>query len=555
MSNLLDRASILLTPTAVSNETLHSVKPVQTFSDELITNGSFDADTNWTKFSNATISGGTANLPNASAAVRQTGILELNTKYKITYDVISSNSNNALFTTRGGTSLTIDLPSSVGSHTVFGRTGSSGGAEFFISVKPFSASIVIDNVSVKKVTDGDFDFTRATTATRVNSSSLIESVAAGLPRIDFLSGTGQFLLEPSSTNLFTNSQDFDTFGKGGGITVSNSTELAPTGLNEAQLIQYSGSSHAFFRVGFSSIGTETTSSIFAKKGNWRYFGLRLFENSGSPVNHTVFDFDTNAFVQVTSGYIASFDVLPNGWYRLKVTNLSTDRTISHFCGFSITDASGVENNPTFGQAANVHVFGAQLEEKSFATSYIPTSGSIVTRNADLANNSGNPSLIDTTQGVLYTETACLVDGDNNRAISIGSDGQNVASIQYNPTSNRILGRYRNAGNFECQVQFDVADRTQFSKIAFRYKQDDFVLFVNGVKVGIDDTSGNVLSANTFTSLALNSGMSGVGQPFEGKVKCVAVFKEFLNNDELECLTGSGFDSFTALAEAGSYTII
>ena len=33
---------------------------------------------------------------------------------------------------------------------------------------------------------GDFDFTRATTATRVNSSGLIESVLSGLPRIDFL---------------------------------------------------------------------------------------------------------------------------------------------------------------------------------------------------------------------------------------------------------------------------------------------------------------------------------------------------------------------------------
>ena len=43
--------------------------------------------------------------------------------------------------------------------------------------------------------------------------------------------------------------------------------------------------------------------------------------------------------------------------------------------------------------------------------------------------------------------------------------------------------------------------------------------------------------------------------FFGKTKCVAVFKEALNNDELECLTGEGYDSFNALALANNYTII
>ena len=44
MSNLLDKASILLTPTAFSDGTLHSIKPIQTFGSELVTNGTFDND-------------------------------------------------------------------------------------------------------------------------------------------------------------------------------------------------------------------------------------------------------------------------------------------------------------------------------------------------------------------------------------------------------------------------------------------------------------------------------------------------------------------------------
>ncbi len=39
MSNLLEKASIILTPTAYSDGTLHSVKPLQTLGSELVTNG------------------------------------------------------------------------------------------------------------------------------------------------------------------------------------------------------------------------------------------------------------------------------------------------------------------------------------------------------------------------------------------------------------------------------------------------------------------------------------------------------------------------------------
>jgi len=200
--------------------------------------------------------------------------------------------------------------------------------------------------------------------------------------------------------------------------------------------------------------------------------------------------------------------------------------------------SGPQNNSGVLQNSNYsgkafRIGGMQIEQQSFATSYIPTSGTATTRNKDEANSSGDTSLINTVEGVLYTETACLTDGDNNRAISVALDNNNYASIQYNPTTNRILGRYRNAGNFESQIQFDVTDRTQFSKIAFRYKQDDFALFVNGVKVGTD-TSGSVLSADTFTSL--NLGTSTTANLFEGKVKTVAVYKEFLTDAQLISLT-------------------
>lgn len=55
-----------------------------------------------------------------------------------------------------------------------------------------------------------FDFTRASSATRVNKDGLIETVPSGKPRIDFLDNTsGHLLLEPSRTNDIQRSEQFD----------------------------------------------------------------------------------------------------------------------------------------------------------------------------------------------------------------------------------------------------------------------------------------------------------------------------------------------------------
>ena len=60
MADIYPKPSILLTPTAYDNGSLHSVKPVKTFGSELVTNGTFDTDSDWIKSTGWTISGGKA---------------------------------------------------------------------------------------------------------------------------------------------------------------------------------------------------------------------------------------------------------------------------------------------------------------------------------------------------------------------------------------------------------------------------------------------------------------------------------------------------------------
>ena len=436
-----------------------------------------------------------------------------------------------------------------------------------ILVTPTAISAAALHCIKPNTATGDFSFTRLTTSTRVNSSGLIESVSGSFPRIDFLGGTGHVLLEPQSTNTATYSNDFtqgDIFNGSTDPSLSDTIltatqGTAPDGTNSAQLLKDDSdggsgqTSLDYFSVNVVSDNFNTV-SIFVKKSlsnNFIYMQTAGYDSGTS--DRSWFDIQNGTLGTTSSEHTTKIEDYGNGWFRCSATFKTTTDLVG---SFRIILATADNNTSITRDGTNgVLLFGLQAESddsRNFATSYIPTSGATVTRNGDFASGAGDSSLLSTTEGVLYTETACLVDGTNNRAIAVSSDNNNYASIQYNPTSNRVLGRYRNAGTFVSAIQFDVSDRTQFSKIAFRYKQDDFALFIDGVQVGTD-TSGNVLSADTFTSL--NFSTATTSNSFEGKAKCVAVFKEFLDNDELECLTGSGFDSFTALAEAGSYTII
>ena len=75
------------------------------------------------------------------------------------------------------------------------------------------------------------------------------------------------------------------------------------------------------------------------------------------------------------------------------------------------------------------------------------------------------------------------------------------------------------------------------------------MWVNGTEVSTD-TSGSVpIGLNDLSFDRANI------LNFYGKTKALAVYKEALTNDELEGLTGEGYDTFNALALANNYTII
>lgn len=566
MSNLLEKASILLTPTAYDEERMLTAKPVNNFGNQIVPGFNFEDSSLWTIGTGASISNGQANFVGSQAQVFRNDqpFLDYNTKYQITYEVVLSNTSQGLHTNRGGTCLPLDLPSSVGVHTVYATSNSSGGRSFSIGTRaglPL-ADITISYYSIKKVIGGDFSFTRSSIATRVNSSSLIGSIASSLPRINFLNGCGHLLAEPQKTNTATYSNDFSqgtNFNSGNrtlsDCVLSTSQGIAPDGTNTAQKLtdNNNGGTGAIslnsFGAGLTS-DTDSTVSMFVKKDTVRYFVIKFVNFDTN--QETSFDLDTG-IVNRGTGVMTNYG---NGWYRCSATFSTTTDLVGAIQFLITNDSSSTGGNLRDG-SNSTFLWGYQAEENSFASSYIPTVAFPVTRSFEKFLDSGNSDLINHVEGVVYFNARFLEKTSRNFAKPISiSDGTGV-------NSNTVyLMRIRNSQDtFQVNVKnpdssgggtaVTIPNCDEFFKIAIRYKTGETKVFLNGVQQGPTRTFS--FSLNPFTKLNLSNATGS--EQFEGELKAAAIFKEALSNDELECLTGSGFDSFDILARENGYTII
>jgi len=347
----------------------------------------------------------------------------------------------------------------------------------------------------------DFDFARTSTATRINSSGLVSNVATGVPRISYDSNgdNGHILLEPTSTNLIPYSEDFNSgWTQYGSPTINTSSIISPDGtLNGSKITRGSNQTPLRF-VNVAPLNNEYTFSVYAKKGS---------------VDSMLLDIGDVAQVEFT---------LTDEWQRFTVTQTPT--TYKH-----VDISLGTSVSGDF-----IYIWGAQLEALSFATSYIPSlTGSQEVRATETATGAGSADLINSTEGVLYAEIAALADDNTYRTISLSSGSiSNRVFIQFRSTSGQVNSGIVVSNSLQAVLSHTIT-QTQYIKMAFKYKANDFALWVNGVEVGTD-TSGTTFTANTLTKLNFDSG-SGA-EDFYGKCKAVAVFKEALSDDELTQLT-------------------
>jgi len=322
---------------------------------------------------------------------------------------------------------------------------------------------------------------------------------SGLPRLDYLnSSCPRLLLEPQRTNLALWSENFDNaaWTKIQSSITANSV-TSPDGYTNADTFIADGTlnEHQIRSTGVISLtsGTTYTTSIFAKAGTNNFVQI---VGSGTPYLSTVyanFDIANGVVGNVGAGTTASIQNYGNGWYRCLMTATAQATTSTNTFLVNIVASNTAARGEVNALNTNVYVWGAQCEAGAYATSYIPTLGTSVTRVADDCVKTSATSIIGQTEGVAFIDFDFTGNYSSGGIIPISLDGGSTSEIYFWVQTNGT-------------ARFDVNNTTQQAsitgsigavgrkKVAIAYKQNDFALYINGVQIGTD-TNGTVPATN------------------------------------------------------------
>jgi hypothetical protein len=254
----------------------------------------------------------------------------------------------------------------------------------------------------QEVLDPRITFSRGSIGTRVNRNRLIETVSTNLPRFDYDPVTGEckgLLNEESRSNSLLRSEDFTTTWGASAVSVSSNVITAPDGNTTADKLVENTSFSSFKFVSQSVgtiVGTYTVSAFF--KAGERFSGYIQLLSSGG--NATAgFNLRTGTIIG-GSGTITPYG---NGWYRVSSTATFTSATATVY--IVLYNINGITNYTGDG-TSGIYVWGAQVEEGAFPTSYIPTTASTVTRSADLVEmtRTNFSSWYNQSEGTIYSNT-------------------------------------------------------------------------------------------------------------------------------------------------------
>ena len=411
---------------------------------------------------------------------------------------------------------------------------------------------------------GDFTVTRATTATRVNASGLIESVASGIPRLDYFSSGGTvgcpaLLVEPAATNGILNSADTTTSWSivSGTLSSASIDVIGVSGNNLTVLVTGSTIAGAGRIVrGSNNValasGSTYTISFLVKQTATHTIGGYYVVTTGAASGDIGASFNVSG--SFSSGSIKDNASFTNRIRRVErwgtdvfrcseTFTMSASGTLTNFHLAPLVSTTSISNSAVGTQLG----FAApQIELGSVPTSFIPTTTGTVTRNADVISASGNVSgSIGQTEGSIYVEVDIKkLLGTTQRAfIDIGQTNNRLFLGYGNGITNQIRFLLQTSTGGLVDFQ-SAATTTGIIRIAVGYKNNDSAMYVNGVSVSPLSNGSFTATLTSLTQLSIGSSFN-VGEThfLNDKINAVALYGTRLSNDALMLLSMQGNDAY------------
>lgn len=386
--------------------------------------------------------------------------------------------------------------------------------------------------------DSRVTFTRTgNTATVTNSSGYVVGINANLPRFDFdpiaLTCKG-LLIEDSRTNLCLYSEALDTAASwvvGNASVTANATTAPSNTLTADKLVEdVAASEHSVTQTIAYVTNNAVTLSVYAKTSG-RNLRILMSDNI-SGVAFALYNLTNGTFSGSTisgswSAISPTITNVGNGWYRCTLT-ATKGAGVAIAAIINLTD--GTNTAYTGDGVSGAFLWGAQLETGAFATSYIPTVASQVTRTADVATMTGTnfSSWYNASEGAFVASTVLT------RQATIGQTA--IFSANDTTAANFINCFYRASGALGAtmtaasvsqldQTPLGVTVANTTVNIGVAYKVINTVSYANGT---VQTTSASV-AIPTLTQLQI--GVSFVGVYLNGYVRNLRFYKQRILNAE------------------------
>ena len=345
--------------------------------------------------------------------------------------------------------------------------------------------------------------TRAGVATFTDANGLIASAPANTVRVDHVDGVPMILVEPSATNLVPYSEDFSNSL----YTKRNSTVTSgfssPDGLNNAfKLTAAANEGDVYFVLGGGG-GTTKAVSVFAKAASAT--SELIIQELGYTGRSTKFNLNSGAITFSNSAGTSTIQNVGDGWFRC--THIETYSSGQNTLAYAYRSTT----------VDSLYLFGAQIETGSVSTSYIPTSGSTVTRAADnlVISGSAFSDFYNQSEGTFYVETNLRTDENLPHIFeAYNSSATNKRITLYvNSPFNSIAFFMQNGGTQANQVS-GLANVGQLNRAAYSFKTNNLLCSVNG-GTEVADTSASIpVDLNTLAIGNLNTAL----YPLNGHLK-------------------------------------